>query len=118
MHDIVVHWWSFVQRKEKLLKKQHREALLLDNMMGVNGLAPGHSLRGRKRVSYTFGMTPFAGFLILSEFHHKLLVFSVSMWVMVGVNYSVSTRTYLYSQVITLSCIFLYLYMLDCISAL
>ncbi|KAL8118263.1 DDT domain-containing protein DDR4-like [Apium graveolens] len=42
------------KRKEKLLKKQHREALLLDNMMGVNGLAPGHSLRGRKRVSYTF----------------------------------------------------------------
>lgn len=53
---IFVHWWlSFVQRKEKMLKKQHREALLLDNMMGVNGLAPGHSLRGRKRVSYTFG---------------------------------------------------------------
>ncbi|WOH10499.1 hypothetical protein DCAR_0729968 [Daucus carota subsp. sativus] len=42
------------KRKEKMLKKQHREALLLDNMMGVNGLAPGHSLRGRKRVSYTF----------------------------------------------------------------
>lgn len=73
-----------MQRKEKVLKKQHREALLLDNMMGVNGLAPGHSLRGRKRVSYTFGKAPLGGLLILCEFHHKFLVFSVIMWVKDG----------------------------------
>lgn len=54
-----------MQRKEKVLKKQHREALLLDNMMGMNGLAPGHSLRGRKRVSYTFGKELLGGLLIL-----------------------------------------------------
>lgn len=49
-------WWlSYVQKREKLLKKQHRQALLLDNMMGVDGLGLGRSLRGRKPVSYTFG---------------------------------------------------------------
>ncbi|XP_023746193.1 DDT domain-containing protein DDR4 [Lactuca sativa] len=41
------------KRKEKLLKKQHRQALLLDGMI-VDGLGPGRSLRGRKQVSYTF----------------------------------------------------------------
>ncbi|KAI7754278.1 hypothetical protein M8C21_001146, partial [Ambrosia artemisiifolia] len=41
------------KRKEKLLKKQHREALLLDGMI-VDALGPGRSLRGRKPVSYTF----------------------------------------------------------------
>ncbi|KAM7483254.1 hypothetical protein LguiB_007837 [Lonicera macranthoides] len=40
--------------KEKLLKKQHREALLLDNVISVDGHGPGRSLRGRKPVSYTF----------------------------------------------------------------
>lgn len=44
-----------MQRKEKLLKKQHRQALLLDGML-VDALGPGRSLRGRKPVSYTFGM--------------------------------------------------------------
>lgn len=42
------------KKREKLLKKQHRQALLLDNMMGVDGLGLGRSLRGRKPVSYTF----------------------------------------------------------------
>ncbi|XP_019431185.1 PREDICTED: DDT domain-containing protein DDR4-like [Lupinus angustifolius] len=42
------------KRKEKLLKKQHREALLLDNFYGVDGLAPGRSLRDRKPVTYTY----------------------------------------------------------------
>ncbi|XP_052175764.1 DDT domain-containing protein DDR4-like [Diospyros lotus] len=42
------------KRKERLLKKQHREALLLDNMMNVDGLAPGRALRDRKPVTYTF----------------------------------------------------------------
>lgn len=41
------------KRKEKLLKKQHRQALLLDSMM-IDGLGPGRSMRGRKPVSYTF----------------------------------------------------------------
>ncbi|XP_076921304.1 DDT domain-containing protein DDR4-like isoform X2 [Bidens hawaiensis] len=41
------------KKKEKLLKKQHREALLLDGMI-LDGLGPGRSLRGRKQVSYTF----------------------------------------------------------------
>ncbi|KAK6249904.1 hypothetical protein QUC31_007377 [Theobroma cacao] len=42
------------KRKERLLKKQHRQALLLDNFLAVDGLAPGRSLRDRKPVTYTF----------------------------------------------------------------
>ncbi|KAL2340833.1 hypothetical protein Fmac_008773 [Flemingia macrophylla] len=42
------------KKKERLLKKQHRQALLLDNFLGVDGLAPGRSLRDRKPVTYTF----------------------------------------------------------------
>ncbi|KAJ7945951.1 DDT domain-containing protein DDR4-like [Quillaja saponaria] len=42
------------KKKERLLKKQHRQALLLDSFLGVDGLAPGRSLRGRKKVTYTF----------------------------------------------------------------
>ncbi|KAI4326665.1 hypothetical protein MLD38_031953 [Melastoma candidum] len=42
------------KRKERLLKKQHREALLLDNFIAVDGFAPGRSLRDRKPVTYTF----------------------------------------------------------------
>ncbi|CAM8924067.1 unnamed protein product [Rhodiola kirilowii] len=42
------------KRKEKLLKKQHREALLLDNNISIEGLGPGRSLRDRKPVTYTF----------------------------------------------------------------
>ncbi|PON61040.1 DDT domain containing protein [Parasponia andersonii] len=42
------------KRKEKLLKKQHRQALLLDNFYSMDGLAPGRSLRDRKPVTYTF----------------------------------------------------------------
>ncbi|XP_022134924.1 DDT domain-containing protein DDR4 isoform X2 [Momordica charantia] len=42
------------KRKERLLKKQHRQALLLDNFALVDGLAPGRSLRDRKPVTYTF----------------------------------------------------------------
>jgi len=37
------------------MKKQHRQALLLDNFLGVDGLALGRSLRDRKPVTYTFG---------------------------------------------------------------
>ncbi|CAH8357325.1 unnamed protein product [Eruca vesicaria subsp. sativa] len=42
------------KRKEKLLKKQHRQALLLDNCLVVDGHGAGRSLRDRKPVSYTF----------------------------------------------------------------
>lgn len=42
------------KRKERLLKKQHRQALLLDNFLVVDGLGPGRSLRDRKPVTYTF----------------------------------------------------------------
>ncbi|KAI7755722.1 hypothetical protein M8C21_009680 [Ambrosia artemisiifolia] len=41
------------KKKEKLLKKQHREALLLDGMI-LDGHGAGRALRGRKQVSYTF----------------------------------------------------------------
>ncbi|GJN22982.1 hypothetical protein PR202_gb10594 [Eleusine coracana subsp. coracana] len=43
------------KKKEKLLKKQQREALLLDSYLTVNGLTSGRSRRERKRVTYTFG---------------------------------------------------------------
>lgn len=42
------------KRKEKLLKKQQRQALLLDNYAAIDGLASGRSLRDRKPVTYTF----------------------------------------------------------------
>uniref|UniRef100_A0A7C9E9C5 DDT domain-containing protein n=1 Tax=Opuntia streptacantha TaxID=393608 RepID=A0A7C9E9C5_OPUST len=42
------------KRKERLLKKQQREALLLDNFVTVDGLVAGRSLRDRKPVTYTF----------------------------------------------------------------
>ncbi|PAN44477.1 hypothetical protein PAHAL_9G046400 [Panicum hallii] len=42
------------KKKEKLLKKQHREALLLDSYLTVNGFTSGRSRRERKRVTYTF----------------------------------------------------------------
>nr|CAB3497813.1 unnamed protein product [Digitaria exilis] len=42
------------KKKEKLLKKQQREALLLDSYLTVNGLTSGRSRRERKRVTYTF----------------------------------------------------------------
>ncbi|KAK7265748.1 hypothetical protein RJT34_33371 [Clitoria ternatea] len=42
------------KKKERLLKKQHRQALLLDNYLVVDGLGPGRALRDRKPVTYTF----------------------------------------------------------------
>ncbi|THU73050.1 hypothetical protein C4D60_Mb04t18690 [Musa balbisiana] len=42
------------QKKERLLKKQHREALLLDTFVTADGLSSGRSLRDRKPVTYTF----------------------------------------------------------------
>ncbi|XP_020096114.1 DDT domain-containing protein DDR4 [Ananas comosus] len=42
------------KRKERLLKKQQREALLLDSYLTADGLSSGRSLRDRKPVTYTF----------------------------------------------------------------
>ncbi|WOK99339.1 DDT domain-containing protein DDR4-like [Canna indica] len=42
------------KKKERLLKKQHREALLLDSFITADGLSSGRSLRDRKPVTYTF----------------------------------------------------------------
>ncbi|XP_038973244.1 DDT domain-containing protein DDR4-like [Phoenix dactylifera] len=42
------------KRKERLLKKQQREALLLDSFLTADGLSSGRSLRDRKPVTYTF----------------------------------------------------------------
>ncbi|KAL0813752.1 hypothetical protein Bca101_070195 [Brassica carinata] len=42
------------KRKEKLLKKQHRQALLLDNYLVADGVGGGRFLRDRKPVRYTF----------------------------------------------------------------
>ncbi|KAI3736756.1 hypothetical protein L2E82_26741 [Cichorium intybus] len=51
--DILPEIEKVHKRKEKLLKRQHRQALLLDSMI-IDALGPGRSLRGRKPVSYTF----------------------------------------------------------------
>ncbi|KAK2357437.1 DDT domain-containing protein DDR4 [Trifolium repens] len=42
------------KKKERLLKKQHREALLLDNYLIADGISAGRALRDRKPVTYTF----------------------------------------------------------------
>ncbi|ONM27549.1 DDT domain-containing protein DDR4 [Zea mays] len=44
------------KKKERLLKKQQREALLLDSYLTSDGLTTGRSLRDRKPVTYTFGL--------------------------------------------------------------
>ncbi|KAG6519110.1 hypothetical protein ZIOFF_022599 [Zingiber officinale] len=46
----------FAAKKEKLLKKQQREAILLDSFFTADGISSGRSLRDRKPVTYTFGM--------------------------------------------------------------
>jgi len=43
------------KKKERLLKKQQREALLLDSYLTSDGHTTGRSLRDRKPVTYTFG---------------------------------------------------------------
>ncbi|KAG9154714.1 hypothetical protein Leryth_014214 [Lithospermum erythrorhizon] len=53
-NDMLAEIEKVHKRKEKLLKKQHRQALLLDNMLQMDGLAAGRSLRDRKHVTYTF----------------------------------------------------------------
>jgi hypothetical protein len=44
-----------MQKKERLLKKQQREALLLDSYLTSDGHTTGRTLRDRKPVTYTFG---------------------------------------------------------------
>ncbi|KAJ6970376.1 hypothetical protein NC653_034845 [Populus alba x Populus x berolinensis] len=53
-NDMLPEIEKVYKRKEKLLKKQHRQALLLDNFLSMDGHAPGRSLRDRKPVTYTF----------------------------------------------------------------
>ncbi|KAI9124757.1 hypothetical protein K1719_004084 [Acacia pycnantha] len=65
VNSSTTYWWETVAtnfdefvdvtKKERLLKKQQREALLLDTFLVVDGIGPGRSLRGRKPVTYTFG---------------------------------------------------------------
>ncbi|XP_078180715.1 DDT domain superfamily isoform X2 [Carex rostrata] len=45
---------ALMQKKEKLLKKQQREALLLNSYLTADGVTSGRSLRHRKSVTYTF----------------------------------------------------------------
>ncbi|KAL9257571.1 DDT domain-containing protein [Drosera capensis] len=53
-NDMLPEIEKIVKRKEKLIKKQQREALLLDNLVNMDGLAAGRFLRDRKPVTYTF----------------------------------------------------------------
>ncbi|XP_055825326.1 DDT domain-containing protein DDR4 [Solanum dulcamara] len=53
-NDMLAEVETVHKRKEKLLKKQHRQALMLDNMLNMDGLSGGRSLRDRKPVTYTF----------------------------------------------------------------
>lgn len=50
------------------MKKQHREALMLDNMITMDGLVTGRSLRDRKPVTYTFGMCNVVTTLLMCSF--------------------------------------------------
>lgn len=52
--DILPDIEMLQKKKEKALKKQHRQALLLDNVIPSDGLTSGRSLRDRKPVTYTF----------------------------------------------------------------
>ena len=53
--SFIICFFYVCQRKEQLLKKQHRQALLLDNYLVAEGVGGGRSLRDRKPVRYTFG---------------------------------------------------------------
>ncbi|XP_048500158.1 DDT domain-containing protein DDR4 isoform X2 [Beta vulgaris subsp. vulgaris] len=53
-NDMLTEIEKVHKRKEKLLKKQQRQALLLDNFATMDGLVGGRSLRDRKPVTYTF----------------------------------------------------------------
>ncbi|ERN04431.1 hypothetical protein AMTR_s00133p00076510 [Amborella trichopoda] len=52
--DILPEIEKIYKRKERQLKKQHRQAVLLDSFISADGLTSGRSLRDRKPVTYTF----------------------------------------------------------------
>ncbi|XP_020690279.1 DDT domain-containing protein DDR4 [Dendrobium catenatum] len=52
--DILPEVDKIQKRKDRLLKKQHRQALLLDSFVISDGISSGRSLRDRKPVTYTF----------------------------------------------------------------
>lgn len=52
--DILPEVDKIQKRKDKLLKKQHRQALLIDSFVIADGISAGRSLRDRKPVTYTF----------------------------------------------------------------
>lgn len=52
--DILPEVDKIQKRKDRLLKKQHRQALLLDSFVIADGISSGRSLRDRKPVTYTF----------------------------------------------------------------
>ncbi|KAJ0966254.1 hypothetical protein J5N97_027392 [Dioscorea zingiberensis] len=54
MIDILPEIEKIHKKKEKLLKKQHRQALLLDSFLNTDGISAGRALRDRKPVTYTF----------------------------------------------------------------
>ncbi|KAH9323739.1 hypothetical protein KI387_018378, partial [Taxus chinensis] len=53
-NDILPELELLQKRKERVLKKQQRQALLLDNFVSTQGPSSGRSLRDRKPVTYTF----------------------------------------------------------------
>ncbi|XP_074316972.1 DDT domain-containing protein DDR4-like [Silene latifolia] len=53
-NDMIPEIEKIQKKKEKWLKKQQRQALLLDNFVSMDGLGAGRSLRDRKPVTYTF----------------------------------------------------------------
>ncbi|KAK1305835.1 hypothetical protein QJS10_CPA10g00304 [Acorus calamus] len=52
--DILPEIEKIHKRKERVLKKQHRQAILLDSFLTADGISTGRSLRDRKPVTYTF----------------------------------------------------------------
>lgn len=54
MQNLMPQLEEIQKKKDRLVKKQQREAVLLDNMLQGNGLAAGRSRRERKPVTYTF----------------------------------------------------------------
>ncbi|KAG0572405.1 hypothetical protein KC19_VG092200 [Ceratodon purpureus] len=54
MQNLMPQLEEIQKRKDRMVKKQQREAVLLDNLLQANGLAAGRSRRERKPVTYTF----------------------------------------------------------------
>jgi hypothetical protein len=54
MQSLMPQLEAIRKKKDRMVKKQQREAVLLDNMLQGNGLAAGRSRRERKPVTYTF----------------------------------------------------------------